>query len=218
VLLAESLRRLGDEESAAQELERAISTFERLGAEPDLAAARGAGGAKSMPLTRQPVELTFMFTDVVGSTPLVEAIGDEAWENLLRWHDQTLRRIVTAHDGEVVQHTGDGLLAVFKSPDRGVMAARAIQRALADHRRDHGFAPQVRIGVHAASGVPHGSGYSGAGVHAAARIAALADEGQILASVDTLSAAGEAADPTSSREVRLKGLSQPMAISSVAWR
>jgi class 3 adenylate cyclase len=218
VLLAESLRRLGDEESAAQELERAISTFERLGAEPDLAAARGAGGAKSMPLTRQPVELTFMFTDVVGSTPLVEAIGDEAWENLLRWHDQTLRRIVTAHDGEVVQHTGDGLLAVFKSPDRGVMAARAIQRALADHRRDHGFAPQVRIGVHAASGVPHGSGYSGAGVHAAARIAALADEGQILVSVDTLSAAGEAADPTSSREVRLKGLSQPMAISSVAWR
>jgi class 3 adenylate cyclase len=75
----------------------------------------------------------------------------------------------------------------------------------------------VRIGVHAASGVRHGTAYSGAGVHAAARIAALATEGEILSSVETLAAAGEPA-PDGSREVRLKGLSRPMPISSVAWQ
>jgi len=218
VLLAEALRGSGDADEAGVELERATSTFERLGAQPDAANARHLAGAQGTAPVAEKVELTFMFTDVVGSTPLVEAIGDEAWENLLRWHDATLRRIVTEHDGEVVQHTGDGLLAVFTSPDRALAAARGIQRVLADHRRDHGFAPQVRIGVHASSGVRHGTAFSGAGVHAAARITALADEGQILASVATVTAAGETADPASSREVSLKGISRPMAVSSVLWR
>ena len=218
VVLAGALRGSGDEEEAILELERAATTFEKLGAQPDALQARRSARSGPAPTPLQKVDLTFMFTDVVGSTPLVEAIGDAAWENLLRWHDETLRRIVTAHDGKVVQHTGDGLLAVFEHPDRGLAAARGIQRALADHRRDHGFAPQVRIGVHAASGVPHGAAYSGAGVHAAARIAALADEGQILASLDTLAAAGEAPDAPSTHEVRLKGLSQPMAVSSVLWQ
>jgi len=219
VLLAEALGLSGHDDEAALELERAIATFDRLGATPDAVRAReaaGRGRAQSRP--PEAVERTFMFTDVVGSTPLVEAMGDEAWENLLRWHDETLHAIVTAHDGEVVQHTGDGMLAAFRSPERGLGAARAIQRALADHRRDHGFAPQVRVGLHLAGGVRHGTMYSGAGIHAAARIGALAAEGQILASAETLSAAGEVVDPATRHEVRLKGLSKPMAVATVAWR
>src|SRR5262249_40178851 len=51
---------------------------------------------------------TFMFTDIVGSTQLVEALGDEAWEVLLRWHDDTLRSMFASHQGEEVTATGDG--------------------------------------------------------------------------------------------------------------
>ena len=159
-----------------------------------------------------------MFTDVVGSTQLIEAIGDEAWENLLRWHDETLQGLVRANGGEVVEHTGDGFLAVFNESGSALASARAIQRALADHRHEHGFAPQVRIGVHAASGMRHGQGYSGAGVHAAARITALAGEGEILASVETLTATSQPYEASEAREVKLKGISQPVEVASVGWR
>jgi class 3 adenylate cyclase len=51
-----------------------------------------------------------MFTDIVKSTDLVGVIGDEAWENLLAWHDQALRSLFASHGGEVAHHTGDGVL------------------------------------------------------------------------------------------------------------
>jgi class 3 adenylate cyclase len=159
-----------------------------------------------------------MFTDVVGSTQLVEAIGDEAWENLLRWHDERLQALIQEHGGEVVERTGDGFLAVFGEPGSALAAARAIQRALADHRREHGFAPQVRIGVHAARGTRHGAGYSGVGVHAAARITALAGEGEILASAATLAASAQRHEASARREVKLRGIAEPVEVASVGWR
>jgi len=212
-------RRAGEEDEGVLELERALAVFERLGADPDAAAVRrslGRSEAEGLPFEK--VETTFMFTDVVGSTQLVEAIGDEAWENLLRWHDETLLRVVGEHGGEVVKHTGDGFLVVFASADAALAAARGIQRALADHRRAHGFAPQIRIGVHTASGVRHGRDYSGAGVHAAARISALAGEGQILVSADTLGAAGRRYELTERRQVKLKGISRPVEVAAIDWR
>src|SRR5207342_2253348 len=93
---------------------------------------------------------TFMFTDIVASTALLEAIGDEAWNDLRRWHDETLRDSVAANRGEEVDHTGDGFFVSFWDVASAVSCAREIQRRLAEHRRDHGFAPQVRIGLHAA--------------------------------------------------------------------
>ena len=218
VILATALRKADDEEQGMLELERALATFERLGADPDGDATRtllGRSQAPVVPLQR--VDTTFMFTDVVGSTQLVEAIGDEAWENLLRWHDQTLQGVFGEHAGEVVKHTGDGFLVIFARADAALAAAQAIQRALADHRRAHGFALQVRIGVHTASGVRHGHDYSGAGVHAAARISALAGEGQILVSAETLAAAGQRYELTDRREVKLKGISRPLEVAALDW-
>src|SRR5207244_8240588 len=58
---------------------------------------------------------TFMFTDIVGSTNLVEVLGDEAWETLLRWHDATLRALFASHHGEEVSSTGDGFCVGFGS-------------------------------------------------------------------------------------------------------
>jgi class 3 adenylate cyclase len=159
---------------------------------------------------------TFMFTDIVRSTNLVEALGDEAWENLLRWHDQTLRSQFAAHQGEEVVATGDGFFVGFDSPERAVACAVAIQRGLAEHRQKQGFAPQVRIGLHASNATQVGRNFRGKGVHEAARIAAEAAAGEILASADT--ATGTRFPCSEARSVTLKGISEPMDVVAVDWR
>lgn len=163
----------------------------------------------------QRVVKTFMFTDIVKSTNLLEALGDEAWNQLLRWHDQTLRSLFAAHHGEEVVTTGDGFFVGFESPDAALACAVAIQRTLAEHRAAHGFAPQVRIGVHAADATQVGRNFTGKGVHEAARIAALADGGEILTSTQTATPQFSVSEP---RSVTLKGIAEPMEIVSVDWR
>jgi class 3 adenylate cyclase len=163
----------------------------------------------------QRVVKTFMFTDIVKSTNLLEVLGDEAWNQLLRWHDQTLRSLFVAHHGEEVVTTGDGFFVGFDSPDAALACAVAIQRTLAEHRAQHGFAPQVRIGVHAADATQVGRNFTGKGVHEAARIAALADGGEILISTHTATPQFTLSD---TRSVTLKGIAEPMEIASVVWR
>jgi len=158
---------------------------------------------------------TFMFTDVVGSTNLVEALGDEAWDTLLRWHDTTLREVFTAHEGREISTTGDGFFVSFDSPEQAVAAAIAIQRRLQEHRQKAGFAPQVRIGLHASDAQQVGSNYRGKGVHEASRIAGLATGGQIIASLSTV---GETYRSSGVRSELLKGLSEPMEVVTIDWR
>jgi class 3 adenylate cyclase len=160
---------------------------------------------------------TFMFTDIVKSTNLLEALGDQFWEPLMRWHDQTLRSLFVAHQGEEVVTTGDGFFVGFESPDAALACATAIQQKLAEHRREHGFAPQVRIGVHASGATQVGRNFSGKGVHEAARIAALAEGGEILASLETArSASGfKFSEP---RTVTLKGIAEPVETVLVDWQ
>jgi class 3 adenylate cyclase len=161
------------------------------------------------------VEKTFMFTDIEGSTNLVEALGDEAWQNVLRWHDETLRATFAEHKGEEVVSTGDGFFVGFDSPDDALACAVAIQRKLDEHRRLHAFAPKVRIGVHAAGATQVGKNFTGKGVHEAARIAALAAGGEIVASRPT--AAGSRFEMSEPREVTLRGTSEPVEIITVVW-
>ena len=168
---------------------------------------------KSEPLRR--VLKTFMFTDVVGSTNLVEVLGDEAWDTLLRWHDTTLREVFTAHQGKEISTTGDGFFVSFDSPDLAVAAAIAIQRRLAEHRSTQGFAPAVRIGLHASDATQVGGDFHGKGVHEASRIAALGGAGEIVASVGTV---GEAHRTSGPRSAELKGLSEPIEVVNVDWR
>ena len=158
---------------------------------------------------------TFMFTDVVGSTNLVEVMGDEAWDTLLRWHDTTLREVFTAHQGKEISTTGDGFFVGFDSPEQAVAAAVAIQRRLADHRKKQGFAPPVRIGLHAADANRVGDNFRGRGVHEAARIAALAKGGEIVASVST---AGDTYPTSRPRSEILKGFTEPVEVVTVDWK
>ncbi len=169
----------------------------------------------SQPAESRRVMKTFMFTDIVKSTDLVQVIGDEAWESLLRWHDQTLRSLFAAHHGQEVVSTGDGFFVGFDSPEEAIDCAIAIQRTLADHRRDHGFAPQVRVGLHASLATQVERNYHGRGVHEAARIAALAGPGEILSSKST---AGDHAGQAEPRTVTLKGIAEPMEIVAIDWR
>ena len=171
---------------------------------------RGNQAARSVRVAK-----TFMFTDIVKSTNLVEAIGDEAWDALLRWHDETLRSIFVAHHGTEVVSTGDGFFVDFESPETALTCAVTIQRELAEHRRLHGFAPQVRIGVHSSEATQVGNNFTGKGVHEAARIAALAEGGEILASRQTMVPRYSGSEP---RPVTLKGIAEPMEIVSVQWR
>jgi class 3 adenylate cyclase len=171
---------------------------------------RGKGGPDRRVLK------TFMFTDIVGSTNLAEAMGDDAWLELLRWHDETLRALFAAHSGDEVSTTGDGFFVGFDSPDAAVMCAVAIQRRLADHRRQHGFAPQVRIGLHASEAAQVERDFRGKGVHEAARIAALAGAGEIVASRAT-AGPGSQYPISEPRTVTLKGISEPVEVVSIDW-
>lgn len=217
-LLAEALAAEGDREGAAIELEAARSVFARLGAEADTREAEERLATLGpTPTVPEPARRTFLFTDITGSTVLLEAIGDEAWTDLRRWHDEELRRCFAAHGGEEVDHTGDGFFVAFADPRSAVDCAHEIQRRLADHRREHGFAPQVRIGVHAAEASRDSGTYTGMGVHVAARIGALADGGEIVASATTVEGL-EGLEIDGPREVPLKGVSEPVEVVSIRWR
>jgi class 3 adenylate cyclase len=217
LLLAKAHRSLGDEDAALMEARAARDTLERLGARP--AAERAATLLGELaPSAERPerVGRTFMFTDIVKSTDLVGAIGDEAWEGLLAWHDQTLRSLFASHGGEVAHHTGDGFFVAFENTGSALACAVAIQRALSEHRRAHGFALPVRIGVHAGEANRRGQDYSGGEVHKAARIAALAEGGEILASADTVVNGEFRASEL--RDVSLKGVAAPVQVARIEWR
>lgn len=222
LLLGEVYRSLGDNENAALEFEAARASFERLGAMPDLKQAdelliqTGTAGRRAQSAER--ADRTFMFTDIVKSTALVQAIGDEAWADVVRWHDQTLRSLFARHGGEEVDYAGDGFFVAFNDAGSALECAVAIQRGLAEHRRTEGFAPQVRIGLHVSQAVQQGGKYKGKGVHEAARIGALAEGGEIVVSDDMLAAAPPRFAAGNPRTVALKGISQPVTVHSLDWR
>ena len=215
--LAEAFRVDGDEAGARLELESAKHTFEKLGAIPDARRVDELLGGTGEVATRSGARVTrtFVFTDIVGSTNLVEALGDEAWQEMIRWHDQALRACFDRHGGKEVRHTGDGFFIVFDDATRAIDAAVAVQRTLEEHRRAHGFAPRVRIGLHQAEATERAMDYAGKGVHEAARIGALADSGEILASVPTV--AHSRYPVSAARTVEVKGVAEPLDIVSVDW-
>lgn len=220
VLLSRAHRRAGDPRAAIAELRVAQGVFDRLGAARDASAAAEALLDLSRPDVTPGTQTVraFLFTDIVSSTSLIEAIGDEAWRNLVLWHDRTLQKIFAEHGGEEVEHRGDGYFVAFPSADAGLECAIAIQRSLAEHRRAHGFSPRVRIGVHCAEAARTGDTYQGKGVHEAARISALAEGDQILISVGTLEAASRKFVCSEPWPAALKGIAQPVQVCAVEWQ
>ena len=220
---AEALAAEGDDATAKRDLRAARATFERLGASTEVRRVDGLLGADEAAATvahpSHKVIRTFMFTDIVTSTDLVGLIGDDAWSELLRWHDRELRDAIGKHSGVVISDTGDGFFAAFERAEEAIDAAVEVQRRLVKHRREHGFAPSVRIGLHTAEALHDGGNYRGRGVHVAARVGAAATRDEILVSQATVDAAKRIRFTLSEpRPVELKGVKEPVEVRSVDWR
>ena len=210
-----------DRTGAELELKAARSTFARLGARRDLAVLDDLAVEAGFELAPERVReaKTLMFTDIVASTDLIALIGDEAWEDLREWHNRSLRECIRHHHGEEVNHTGDGFFEVFDESTGAIECAVEIQRKLAAHRREHGFAPWVRIGIHHAETSRRGDDFTGAGVHTAARIGALGAREEIVVSSAVLENLGDTSWPTSEpRTVELKGVPDPVDVVTLDWR
>jgi class 3 adenylate cyclase len=150
---------------------------------------------------------TLLYSDIVGSTSELTAVGDDEWRTRLDQHDAIVERCVTRTAGKVVKMTGDGFVAIFDSPTRAASCATAVRDELAT------IGLVVRMGLHAAEIERRGADVSGIGVHIAARIANLANPGDILATrtVKDLTL-GSKLVFTDEGTHRLKGVSDPWQI------
>jgi class 3 adenylate cyclase len=145
---------------------------------------------------------TIVFSDIVESTAVLERVGDAAWTALLREHNQTVRALVDRFRGRELVTLGDGFLSLFDGAARAVQAAAAIDPAVAS------LGLRVRVGIHTGEVEIAGGQARGLAVHAAARIAALAQAGEVLVSGTThelLDGSGLAFDARG--EHALRGLS-----------
>ena len=133
---------------------------------------------------RQPEgTVTVLFTDIEGSSAIVQRLGDEQARAVFREHDCLLREAVEQHGGVEVKHQGDGLMIAFSSARRAVLCAIDMQRAIARSNREHPHdAVQVRIGLNTGEVIAEEQDYFGETVILASRIRDTAQGGQILVS------------------------------------
>jgi predicted ATPase/class 3 adenylate cyclase len=176
-----------------------------------------AGGqAAALSLMELPTgTVTFLFTDIEGSTRLLQDLG-QRYGAVRDGHAAILRRAIRAGGGVEVSTAGDSFFAAFASPAGAVRAAVAAQRELAGHRWPAGFPVRVRMGLHTGEGVLGGDNYSGIDVNRAARVAAAAAGGQVLVSDPTrVLVERDVPDGVSLRDLgthRLKDLNLPMRL------
>jgi pimeloyl-ACP methyl ester carboxylesterase/class 3 adenylate cyclase len=151
---------------------------------------------------RDRVLATILFTDLVGSTERLSALGDHAWAELLDRHHELVRRELARFGGEEIDTAGDGFLALFNGPARAIRCALAIRDALS------GLGLDVRAGVHTGEVErSSGSGPRGISVHIGARIAAAGSAGDVLVSGTTHDlVAGSGLQFADHGELELKGI------------
>lgn len=163
--------------------------------------------------------LTFLFTDIEGSTKLLERLGRDQYGALLEQQRELLRSALESGDGAEVDATGDSLLAVFRSAGSAIAAAGSAQRALTEQHWPAAAEVRVRMGLDTGEATLGRDGYIGIAVHRGRRVCEAAHGGQIL--VSSATHAIVAADPpkgiafTSVGEVRLAGLERPERLFQV---
>jgi predicted ATPase/class 3 adenylate cyclase len=162
--------------------------------------------------------LTLLFTDLVGSTESLVALGEDRFDAVRDEHDALVGGTITAHDGEIVKHTGDGYMAVFSRAADAVGAAAEIQRLVSKRNEDSEVALEIRIGMSAGDVTERAGDYQGVAAVEAARLCAAGAGGQILVSETVRSLVGSRGghDFVALGEVDLKGL-PPLATAAVHW-
>jgi class 3 adenylate cyclase len=154
---------------------------------------------------------TVLFTDIVGSTEHAAKLGDRRWRDLLEEHHTSVRRELTRWRGREVDTAGDGFLATFDGPARAIRCALAV----AADARSSGL--EVRAGVHAGECELLGDKVAGIAVHTGARVAAIANAGEVLVSQtvkDLVAGSGIEFQPHGT--VELKGVPGQWSLYSVA--
>jgi class 3 adenylate cyclase/tetratricopeptide (TPR) repeat protein len=172
-------------------------------------------------VTNQPGgTLTILFTDLVGSTSLGDALGDQQAQKLRRAHDRILRQQFDRFAAEVIKGTGDGFMVTFSSARQAVECAVEIQRALADaHAAGRYRELSVRAGLHTGEPVRDSGDIYGIDVDMAARVSSEAAGGEILVSEVTRLLARQSIglEFVALGERSLKGFAEPVALYAVRW-
>jgi class 3 adenylate cyclase len=132
-------------------------------------------GAPPAPKTDR-VLATVLFTDIVQSTERAAEAGDRRWRELLEAHDSAMRSVLERHGGREIKHTGDGFLATFDGPGRAIRCAKAAIAAVEQ------VGLGLRAGLHTGECELRGDDIGGLAVHIAARVAAIAQPGEVLVS------------------------------------
>jgi class 3 adenylate cyclase len=162
---------------------------------------------------------TVLFTDLVGSTELMVALGDTAFDGLRGDHFRRLERAVVSCRGVQVKNTGDGILATFSSAVDALAAGVAVQQATERHARTAATPFSVRVGLAIGEVAFKDGDVFGTPVVEAARLVAAARPGQILCSALVRTMAGSRAGVafTEVGPLTLKGLPDPLPVCGVAW-
>ncbi|HEV2894270.1 MAG TPA: AAA family ATPase, partial [Actinomycetota bacterium] len=166
--------------------------------------------------------VTFLFADQAGSTVQLERLGDAGAKGVRQALIDMLRQAAEDHHGEVVDHTGDGLMITFASAVDAVACGVVVQQQAARHNARHPEAEAlgVRVGIHTGEPLVNDEGrWFGVPVVIAARLCAAADTGQVLVSDVTraLVAPRRAHGFTPLGERSLKGIAEPVAVAAVDW-
>jgi class 3 adenylate cyclase/ketosteroid isomerase-like protein len=162
--------------------------------------------------------VTLLFTDIEGSTPLAERLGDLRWFALLREHNAIVRGQIAHFGGFEVKTIGDAFMVAFGSARRGVLCALGIQEAVSRHGAEHpDQAVRVRVGLHAGEPIREGNDFHGKSVVLASRVAEAASGAEILVSALIRELTESAGDIRfgAAREVALKGLAGTHRLSPV---
>lgn len=176
-----------------EELEKAMQREQ-----PDISASFGVDGT-----------VTIVFTDIVDSTVMLSRLGDTAWVEVIRRHNELLKQVTAAHGGTVVEVQGDGSMLSFASVRRAVACAQEIQQVLDRAFVDLSPPIRVRIGIHTGDAIKEAEHFFGTTVHYAARVASQALGGEVLVSAvvrDLLAGGRSNFSFLESRDVELKGL------------
>ena len=162
---------------------------------------------------------TVLFTDVEGSTALTQRLGDAGARDVLREHERIVREALRAHGGSEVKTMGDGFMASFSSATGALECAIAMQRAFAEQNESAEEPIRVRIGLNAGEPIAEEADLFGTAVNLAARIAAKAEGGEILASdVVRQLVAGKGFLFADRGDVALRGFADPVRLFEVRWR
>jgi predicted ATPase/class 3 adenylate cyclase len=152
--------------------------------------------------------LTLLFTDIQGSTRMLDRLG-ERYRDLLAEHHRVMREAIVGAGGREVDTAGDSFFAVFARAGDAVQCAQRAQRALAEREWPGGEAPPVRMGIHTGAPEIHDGDFVGLDVHRAARVMAVAFGGQVLLTEETRRALGSLVELRDLGYHRLKDLPAP---------